>query len=86
MRAGSGVILVVSDTSAVSALLQTEQVGLLERLYDQIVIPSVVEQELLRGHASIPSFIRVHSIEETPELQRRRTILDEGEACAITLA
>lgn len=79
-------ILVVSDTSAVSALLQVDQVELLDDLYDQVVIPPAVEQELLRGHSSVPSFVHVHSIDETPELQRRRIILDEGEACAITLA
>lgn len=78
--------LVVSDTSAISALLQIGQAGILEDLYEKILIPPAVECELLRAYRNIPAFVRVHAVTETPVLQDRRSILDEGEACAITLA
>jgi len=80
------VILVVSDTSAISALLHVGRADILEILYDQVYIPPAVQQELLRAHRDLPSFIHVHAVAVTPGLHRRRTILDEGEACAITLA
>ncbi len=79
-------ILVVSDTSAISALLQVGQAQILQTLYDRIVIPPAVEQELLRAHREIPAFVEVHAVAETLELMRRLLLLDEGEACAITLA
>ena len=79
-------ILVVSDTSAISALVQIGETSILRHLYDRILIPRAVQQELLRSHKSIPDFIHVHAIVHSVELEHRRSMLDEGEACAITLA
>ena len=79
-------ILVVSDTSAISALIQIGEADILRGLYERILIPRAVQLELLRVHTDIPGFIHVHAIAECVELDRRRSILDEGEACAITLA
>lgn len=59
---------------------------ILEALYDRVVIPEAVEAELLAGHVNIPSFIQVAAVHETRSLQQRRLRVDEGEACAITLA
>ncbi len=63
-------ILVVSDTSALCALLQIGYERVLEALYERIVIPPAVEQELLRAHRDIPPFVHVHGVAETPGLQR----------------
>ena len=79
-------ILVVSDTSAISALVQIGEEDILRHLYDRILIPQAVQQELLRSHSSIPGFIHTHAVVPSVELEHRRSILDEGEACAITLA
>lgn len=79
-------ILVVSDTSAISALLQVGKESVLRALYDRVVIPRAVEGELLRSHQSIPDFIDVCDVQDNVELDRLRSVLDEGEACAIALA
>lgn len=79
-------IVVVSDTSAISALLQIDEIDILRHLYGQILIPTAVATELQRSHSSIPDFIRTVSVKESPVLQTRRFMLDVGEACAITLA
>jgi predicted nucleic acid-binding protein len=44
-------MLVVSDTSPVTALLQVGCAGLLPSLFGQVLIPPAVEMELLRFHA-----------------------------------
>ncbi len=59
---------------------------ILARLYDRICVPTAVHQELLRAHNEIPGFIEVRPVAGSAELDRRRMVLDEGEACAITLA
>jgi predicted nucleic acid-binding protein len=40
-------MIVVSDTSAVTALLQVGEEGLLKQLYREVLIPEAVEKELL---------------------------------------
>jgi len=67
-------------------LLRIGREEILQALYDRILIPQAVQQELLRGHMAVPSFIEVREMAESSDLRRLRTILDEGEACAIALA
>ena len=50
-------MLVVSDTTAISNLLQIEAIDLLRKLYGNVVIPKSVEQEIIiearrRGYLS----------------------------------
>jgi hypothetical protein len=40
-------MIVVSDTSPITALLAVEQVELLKQLFGEVVIPNAVEVELL---------------------------------------
>ena len=79
-------IVVVSDTSAISALLQIGEIEILRQLYGQIQIPEAVETELKRSHNLIPAFIRTVSVPTSPALSKRLRLLDVGEAHAITLA
>ena len=46
-------MIVVSDTSAITALLQVGQADLLEKLYHQILIPEAVRAELSEEIKSI---------------------------------
>lgn len=78
-------IVVVSDTSAISALLQIGEIEILQKLYGQILIPEAVRTELKRSHAQIPDFIQTESVAPSPALQARLETLDIGEAYAITL-
>lgn len=79
-------MLVVSDTSPITSLLQIGQAGILRAIFGRVLIPSAVENELLRSHSSLPDFLDVQTIQDwqTAEVLCRQ--LDRGEAEAIVLA
>ena len=79
-------MIVVSDTSAISALLQVKHESLQEELYGDVVIPEAVRNELLRTHPVLPAFLRSLKVHNLSEVQRLNTEVDLGEAEAITLA
>ena len=79
-------MIVVSDTSPISALLRIKQLDLLEKLYEKVIIPEAVERELLRGHCTLPSFVEIRAIKDTAAFKRLCSRLDPGEAEAIVLA
>lgn len=79
-------MIVVSDTSAITSLLQVRRVELLARLYGDISIPEAVQKELLRTHPVLPDFLRVRQTEKQADVQRLCAELDLGEAEAIVLA
>jgi hypothetical protein len=80
------VMLVVSDTSPVTALLQIGQGGLLPMLFDRVLIPAAVEAELLRFHPSLPDYLTVRAIQDQQTARTLSRDLDLGEAQAIVLA
>lgn len=43
-------MIVVSDTSPLSALLTTEQAEILTKLFSEVTVPEAVRDELLRKH------------------------------------
>lgn len=55
-------MIVVSDTSAITALLQVNHVALLQQLYGEVLIPEAVRDELRRTHPSLPSFLRCRRV------------------------
>ena len=79
-------MLVISDTSPITALLQIEQVGLLPTLFDRVLIPPAVKEELLRFHASLPDYVAVRAIQDQRAAEVLSRELDRGEAEAIVLA
>ncbi len=79
-------MIVVSDTSAITALLQVGHVDLLERLYGEVLIPEAVRDELIQTHPSLPSFLRCERVQNRAEVERFFAELDLGEAEAIALA
>jgi len=79
-------MLVVSDTSPVTALLQIGQAGLLTTLFGHVVIPPTVKHELLRFHASLPENFEIRPIRDRQAVEALRQDLDQGEAEAIVLA
>jgi predicted nucleic acid-binding protein len=79
-------MIVVSDTSAITSLLQIGREELLSRIYSDVFIPEAVRDELLREHSAIPEFIRCRSASDRAEVQRLLAELDLGEAEAIILA
>ena len=79
-------MIVVSDTSPITALLQIHRIELLAALVGYVIIPPAVDNELRRSHTDIPAFIRVHAIKETSSLSDMIAAMDRGEAEAILLA
>jgi predicted nucleic acid-binding protein len=85
-------LIVVADTSPVRYLVQIDQIQLLPRLFEKILIPSVVSDEL--RHPSAPEVVRswlssrpewlevsVVNASDDPSLRG----LDDGEKSAISL-
>jgi uncharacterized protein len=79
-------MIVVSDTSAITALLQVNKEALLKELYGEVIIPETVERELLQAHSHLPPFLRCARVLNLAEVRRLSTELDLGEAEAIVLA
>lgn len=86
-------IVVVADTSPIRYLVAIGEIGLLEQLYEQVVVPSVVLEELqaedglpvVRAWAGTPPpWVRVQS--PTKPLAVTLSNLHRGESQAIALA
>ncbi len=84
-------MIVVADTSPINYLLLIDQIDLLPRLFQQIIIPDVVRDEMLAPSASPvlqqwianpPPWLVVQAISVTDETLNS---LDPGEQAAITL-
>jgi|694.fasta_scaffold07311_15 predicted nucleic acid-binding protein len=85
-------MIVVADTSPINYLLLINQIDLLPRLFQQIIIPDVVRDEMLDPDAppilqewiaNPPSWL---TIQPVPVLDTTLHGLDPGEQAAITLA
>ena len=63
-------MIVVSDTSPLTALLRIGAADLLPRLFSVVVIPEAVQRELQRTHSELPSWLRVEPVRHA-ELVRR---------------
>ena len=84
-------MIVVSDTSPISNLLQIGEIELLRRIFDKIVIPTQVFAEICRIESHKEFLIKQDWIETTPlSNENLKKILlndlDSGEAEAIALA
>jgi len=79
-------MIVVSDTSAITALLQVGRAALLKELYGEILIPEAVREELAQTHTSLPPFLRCERALNANEVRRLGAEFDQGEAEAIVLA
>ncbi len=79
-------MIVVSDTSPLTALLTVGEEGLLPELFHEVVIPDAVRNELLRNHSRLPVWLRVASVKNTAQAGKYSQLVDAGEAEAIELA
>ena len=59
-------MLVVSDTSPLTALLKIGRAGLLRQLFSEVLIPPAVESELLRNHPLLPAWLEVRPPKNIP--------------------
>jgi predicted nucleic acid-binding protein len=79
-------MIVVSDTSAITSLIQIDRIALLHQLYGAILIPPAVERELRFHHNALPAFIAVTPIHDHEAAVRLMLEINSGEAEAIVLA
>lgn len=79
-------MIVVSDTSPLTALLTVGEADLLPKLFHDVVIPEAVRTELLRNHPNLPDWLHVASVQDTTQAFKYSQLVDAGEAEAIELA
>jgi predicted nucleic acid-binding protein len=79
-------VIVVSDTSPITALLQIGREGILKDLFSVVAVPRAVEAELLKIHHDLPEFVCIHDVINSTEVTALRLSLDQGESEAIVLA
>lgn len=79
-------MIVVSDTSVITSLIQIGHTELLRELHGTVLIPRAVHLELLRTHAIIPAFFDVRGVANRARVADLEAELDLGEAEAIVLA
>jgi len=88
-------MIVVSDTTPLISLLKIDRIGLLEKLFGQVLIPQAVFDELtaderFKNEADQirqRQFIKVKAVQnpESASILKRATGLDQGESEAIIL-
>lgn len=86
-------MIVVSDTTAISNLVQIGQLSLLQNLYDEVIIPESVYQELqVLIDLSIvleedlrKKWIKTAQVQDTAEVTKLLSRLDKGESDAIII-
>ncbi|MBK1987426.1 DUF3368 domain-containing protein [Sphaerospermopsis aphanizomenoides BCCUSP55] len=87
-------MIIISNTSPISNLAAIGQLTLLQQLYGKVIIPQAVYQEILACGSTDPGTLALQTldwIEVIPVtniilVQTLQTILDPGEAEAISLA
>lgn len=79
-------MIVVSDTSPVTALLMVGQADLLRTLFSEVVVPEAVRDEHLRSHPRLPDWLRVVRLRDRDRAAAYGQEVDPGEAEAIALA
>ena len=78
-------MIVVSDTSPLTALLHIGRAELLRQIFERVIIPPAVHSELLREHPALPSWIDVKAPGPIPSAITD-ACLDPGETQALALA
>src|SRR5882757_7991742 len=79
-------MIVVSDTSPVTALVTIGRADLLVLLFGEVLIPEAVNRELLRTHPKLPDWLRVQPLLHQEKADGYAKTVDRGEAEAIALA
>ena len=85
-------MIIVSDTTSLIVLEKLDSLHLLCELFEQVLVPTVVMDEIAVGSPGIYEkfqqfdCIEIAEVEQTSRLSSLLSILDEGEANAIELA
>lgn len=79
-------MIVVSDTSPITALMTIGQIELLRELFAEVFIPGAVRAELLCSYPLLPDWVQVRSVSDQTAVAGFTRTVDAGEAEAIVLA
>ncbi len=79
-------MIVVSDTSPLTALLTVNQSEILPQLFAEVIVPRAVWQELQHSHPALPAWLTTRDVADSQETLRLAAMVDQGEAEAIELA
>jgi predicted nucleic acid-binding protein len=79
-------MIVVSDTSPITALLTIGAADVLPQLFGEVVIPAAVRDELLRSHSYLPQYVQVKLVRNQGRVREYTQTVHLGEAEAIELA
>jgi uncharacterized protein len=79
-------MVIVSDTSALTSLIQIGRERVLLDLFSRVLIPQAVRQELSCFHDKLPEFLETIEISNSRAVDELSDIIDRGEAEAVILA
>jgi predicted nucleic acid-binding protein len=79
-------MIVVSDTSPLTALLTVGEASILPELFGEVLVPEAVRNELLRTHLTLPAWLKVAGVKDPIQAAKYAQTVDLGEAQAIELA
>jgi predicted nucleic acid-binding protein len=79
-------MIVVSDTSPLTALLSVGEEEILPCLFGKVIVPIAVREELMQSHELLPDWLEVRDVVDLAAAKRLTLMVDEGEAEAIELA
>lgn len=79
-------MIVVSDTSPLTALLTVNGSEILPQLFAEVIVPRAVWEELRRSHDDLPDWLKMREVSDAEEAMRLAGLVDQGEAEAIELA
>jgi predicted nucleic acid-binding protein len=77
---------VVSDTTAITTLLKAKEERLLRELFERVLVPQAVWDELNEFHNEMPRFIELHPATDAHLRLPGTELLGRGEAEALLLA
>lgn len=77
---------VVSDTTAITTLIKASHERLLQELYERVLVPQAVWDELMAFHSKLPKFIELHPVVDPDQRLPGTESLGRGEAEALSLA
>jgi hypothetical protein len=79
-------VIVVSDTSVVTALIRIGKIDLLFGIFGAVIIPEAVARELSVTHVDLPAWITATAVKDSQLVGKFLMELDAGESEAIALA
>jgi predicted nucleic acid-binding protein len=79
-------MIVISDTSAITSLIQIGREAILPALFMKVIVPPAVRDELLAFHRQLPEFLQIAAPRSQNSIKELMVEVDRGEAEAIVLA